>query len=61
MWGVIPILVDSIESTDDMMLKSIETARNAGYISKGETLVITGGIPIGEPGSTNLLRVYHNS
>ena len=60
-WGVIPILVDSIESTDDMMLKSIETARNAGYISKGETLAITGGVPVGEPGSTNLLRVYHNS
>ncbi len=60
-WGVIPILAESIENTDDMMEKSIETARKANYISEGETLVITAGVPIGEPGSTNLLRVYHNS
>ncbi len=57
-WGVIPILTEPIHNTDDMMKKGIEAARQAGYISEGETLAITGGVPVWKPGSTNLLRVY---
>lgn len=57
-WGVIPILTEPIQNTDDMMKKGIEAARQAGYISEGETLAITGGVPVWKPGSTNLLRVY---
>lgn len=57
-WGVIPILTEPMQNTDDMMKKGIEAARQAGYISEGETLVITGGVPVWKPGSTNLLRVY---
>ncbi len=57
-WGVIPILTESIQNTDDMMKKSIEAAKEAGYLSEGEMVVITGGVPVWKPGSTNLLRVY---
>ncbi|MFN3532289.1 MAG: pyruvate kinase [Candidatus Brocadia sp.] len=57
-WGVVPILTESMQNTDDMMKKGIEAARQAGYISEGETLAITGGVPVWKPGSTNLLRVY---
>ncbi|HQU30205.1 MAG: pyruvate kinase [Planctomycetia bacterium] len=57
-WGVIPILTELTQNTDDMMKKSIEAAKEAGYIHEGEKVVITGGIPVWEPGSTNLLRVY---
>ncbi|WP_052565160.1 MULTISPECIES: pyruvate kinase [Candidatus Brocadia] len=57
-WGVIPILTESMQNTDDMMKKGIEAAKQAGYISEGETLAITGGVPVWKPGSTNLLRVY---
>ncbi len=41
-----------------MMKKSIEAAKSAGYIGENESVVITGGVPVWEPGSTNLLRVY---
>jgi pyruvate kinase len=57
-WGVIPMLTESSQNTDDMMKKGIEAAKQAGYISEGETIVMTGGVPVWEPGSTNLLRVY---
>ena len=57
-WGVIPILTESMENTDDMMKKGIEAAKQAGYIGENETIAITGGVPVGMPGSTNLLRVY---
>lgn len=57
-WGVIPMLTEPMQNTDDMMKKGIETAKEAGYISEKEMVVITGGIPVWKPGSTNLLRVY---
>ncbi len=57
-WGVIPIITEPLQNTDDMMKKSIEAAKEAGYIREGERVVITGGVPVWEPGSTNLLRVY---
>lgn len=57
-WGVIPMLTEPIQNTDDMMKKSIETAKEAGYIAEKEMVVITGGVPVWKPGSTNLLRVY---
>ncbi|HEY4482447.1 MAG TPA: pyruvate kinase [Candidatus Brocadiaceae bacterium] len=57
-WGVIPVLIEDIQNTDDMMKKGIEAVKNAGYITDNETVAITGGVPIGQAGSTNLLRVY---
>ena len=57
-WGVIPILTESMQNTDDMMKKGIDAAKQAGYINEGETLAITGGVPVWKPGSTNLLRVF---
>ena len=57
-WGVTPMLTEPIQDTDDMTKKSIEAAKQAGYITEGETIVITGGVPVWKPGSTNLLRVY---
>ncbi|MBE7447050.1 MAG: pyruvate kinase [Planctomycetia bacterium] len=59
-WGVVPMLTEPLQNTDDMMKKSVEAATKAGYISEGETLAITGGVPVWKPGSTNLLRVYQN-
>lgn len=57
-WGVVPIMTDPIQNTDDMMKNSIKAAKQAGYIQEGEKVVFTGGVPIWIPGSTNLLRVF---
>lgn len=57
-WGVIPVLIDQLQNTDDMMIKSIEVAKKEGFIKEEEQVVITGGVPVWKPGSTNLLRVY---
>ncbi|MGQ3686288.1 MAG: pyruvate kinase [Candidatus Loosdrechtia sp.] len=57
-WGVVPIVTEPIQNTDDMMRSSINAAKNAGYIKEGEMVVFTGGVPIWKPGSTNLLRVF---
>lgn len=55
--GVVSIITKSLKNTDDMMQKSMEAAREAGYIREREKVVVSGGVPVWEPGSANLLRV----
>ena len=56
-WGVYPIVADKVESTDEMMNKSVETAKNNGFVNEGDTVVIAAGVPVDEIGATNLMKV----
>ncbi len=54
-WGITPLLVGDLLSTDDMIEKSKEAVLRTGVLASGDTLVITAGHPIGVSGSTNLI------
>lgn len=56
-WGVYPILADKMESTDEMMEKSVEIAEANGFVKKGDTVVIAAGVPVDKIGATNLMKV----
>lgn len=56
-WGVRPLLVKATTNTDEMLAATVQGALNAGWIQKGETVVITSGVPVGTPGHTNLIKV----
>lgn len=55
-WGVTPFLCDDVENTDQLFAICGETALKEGAVAKGDTVVITAGVPIGKSGSTNLIR-----
>ncbi|MEG2383829.1 MAG: pyruvate kinase, partial [Oscillospiraceae bacterium] len=55
-WGVRPLLSGYVDSTDRLFSLAVEVARNEGEIATGDTVVITAGIPIGESGTTNLIK-----
>jgi pyruvate kinase len=55
-WGVIPLLSSAYFDTDDMMDKAVQRTLKSGIVRKGDPVVITAGIRVGLPGSTNLLR-----
>lgn len=57
-WGVMPLLVTETRNTDDMIAAAIESALSAELIKCGDLVVITAGIPVGVPGTTNLLKVH---
>ncbi|WP_300276936.1 pyruvate kinase [Peptacetobacter sp.] len=57
-WGVYPIKSASAGNTDEVIEKSIEAAKKAGYIKNGELVVITAGVPVGVSGTTNLIKVH---
>ena len=56
-WGVEPILGPYSANTDEMIELSLQCALHNGVISDGSSVVITAGVPIGTPGSTNLIKV----
>lgn len=57
-WGVYPLLSHETDSTDSMIDTAVETTLQAGYITQGDLVVITAGVPVGIPGSTNLIKVH---
>ena len=57
-WGVQPALCAQYGNTDEMMDHSIAAALKAKLIRKGDTVVLTAGIPTGFPGTTNMMKVH---
>ncbi len=57
-WGVYPVRISKMNSTDEIIDKSVEKAVELGYIQNGDLTVITAGVPVGISGSTNLLKVH---
>jgi len=55
-WGVIPLLSPGYSDTDDMINKALDRALESGILRRGDAVVITAGIRVGVPGSTNLLK-----
>lgn len=56
-WGVYAVKVAYTENTDEMMKVAVEGALRSGLVKNGEMVVITAGVPVGTPGTTNLLKV----
>lgn len=56
-WGVYPLLVDELADTDNMIERAKQTALDSGMIGPGDRIVITAGVPVGVPGTTNLIKV----
>ena len=56
-WGAHPVLVEDAKTLDDMMSQAGEIAYREEFAKTGERIIITAGVPIGAPGTTNMLRI----
>ncbi len=56
-WGVIPVVTDRPDSTDDMFDLAERIAKEQGLVEAGDDIVIVAGVPVGVAGSTNTMRV----
>ena len=56
-WGINPILTSIQYTEEDLMKNTIEVLKEYGYAEKGDTVVVTAGLPLNESGSTNFLKV----
>lgn len=57
-WGVIPILVPEVHSTDIMIHVAVEKVKSLGYVDSSDIVIVTSGAPCGVVGTTNMLKVH---
>ncbi|ARU59724.1 pyruvate kinase [Tumebacillus avium] len=57
-WGVYPVVSRTAKTTDEILAISIQGALDSSYVQHGDLIVITAGVPVGQPGTTNLLKVH---
>lgn len=56
-WGIYPMTIKEEYSSEILCLRAIEAAQAHGLVKEGDEIVFAGGIPLGIPGRTNLIRV----
>jgi pyruvate kinase len=56
-YGVRPVVTIDVDNFDDMVSRASRIARTKDFALKGDSLVITAGVPFGTIGSTNVLRI----
>ena len=56
-WGVFPLLAPRGGHTDELIATAITRATEAGFVVKGDRVIVTAGVPSGAPGRTNLIKV----
>ena len=56
-WGVYPFQTEAQLSVEELFATGARLVKELGLAKSGDLIVITGGIPVGVVGSTNLLKV----
>jgi pyruvate kinase len=56
-WGVHAMIAAEAHSMTDAVAKALRAAQSEGFASHGQEIVVCAGVPFGQPGTTNALRV----
>jgi pyruvate kinase len=56
-WGVIPMIQPQISTTDEAVESALASAKEKNLLKEGELAVVTAGVPMGIPGTTNMIEV----
>ena len=56
-WGVQPYVVEKPTSTDEMFELASKEAKDLGFANVGDKIIVVAGLPIGQHGTTNMMRV----
>ena len=57
-WGIVPMVMPMVKTTDDLISTSAALAQQAGYLQEGDLAVITAGVPVGVSGTTNMIKAH---
>lgn len=56
-WGVYPVPVKAFQGTDIMLRVAERKALRLGFVQVGDLVAITAGLPLHQPGTTNMITV----
>lgn len=57
-WGVLPITSELRDNSDELFEHAVECAAKTNLLKTGDLVVITGGVPLGMSGTTNIMKVH---
>ncbi|HIV87548.1 MAG TPA: pyruvate kinase [Candidatus Pygmaiobacter gallistercoris] len=57
-WGIVPLVMPIVKTTDELIETSANLAQKAGYLREGDMAVITAGVPVGVSGTTNMIKAH---
>ena len=58
-WGLHCVLTQEPANQAEMVEKACRIALEEGFASRGERIIITAGVPLAQPGTTNMLRIAY--
>ncbi|MFK4568501.1 pyruvate kinase [Enterococcus sp. UD-01] len=56
-WGVYATVAEKPSNTDEMFNLATQVSQEEGFASEGDLIIITAGVPVGEKGTTNLMKI----
>jgi len=56
-FGLQAIVSIKLTSTDELMIDAVEKSLSSGYIKKQDVVIIAAGIPVGQSGTTNMMKI----
>jgi pyruvate kinase len=56
-WGVTGLVCPAVTDPEDMVAKAVRQTLAAGFVQPGEKIIVMAGVPFGQTGSTNMVRV----
>lgn len=56
-WGVYPLLCPPTPDSDEIFNAAVSAALEAELIHNGDLVILTAGVPVGVPGTTNFMRI----
>ncbi len=57
-WGVVPLIADIGENTDEMLNNALQAALDKGLVKNAQRVVILAGVPVRSPAMLNMIRVH---
>ncbi len=57
-WGVLPLMIPTFQTIDEMIEKVVKAAYDAKLVDQGDLLVITAGLPFGAGRQANFLKIH---
>ncbi len=58
-WGIAPVVVGPYATLEDTAAEGLRVAREEGLAASGDEIVLTAGVAINRPGTTDMVRVLH--
>lgn len=56
-WGVVPAIVEKPSNTDEMFELATKKAVELGMAKEGDLILIVAGVPVGQKGTTNIMKI----